>query len=74
MPETHLYQGAYAQSLIAKGRAEGVANAVVRVLASRGIVLSGTDRERIENCCDVELLKVWLIRAISVDSAEELFA
>ena len=70
MPESYLYQGEYAQSL----RARGVAKAVVIVLASRGVVLSDSDRERVYSCSDLALLDVWLIRAISVHSAEELFA
>ncbi|MBT2235203.1 hypothetical protein [Nonomuraea sp. NEAU-A123] len=75
MPESYLYQGEYAQSLLARGRAKGVANAVVIVLKSRGVVLSDADRERVYGCSDLELLlDVWLIRAISVHSAEELFA
>jgi hypothetical protein len=79
LPESYLYQGEYAQSLLARGQAKGVAkgvaNAVVIVLESRGVVLSDADRERVYSCSDLELLfNVWLIRAISVHSAEELFA
>lgn len=74
MPESYLYQGEYAQSLRARGVARGVAKAVVIVLASRGVVLSDSDRERVYSCSDLALLDVWLIRAISVHSAEELFA
>ncbi|MEU0572335.1 hypothetical protein ABZ297_43995 [Nonomuraea sp. NPDC005983] len=79
--ETYLYQGEYAQSLIAKGEtlgeargeARGEAKSVLRVLEYRGISVGDGDRERIMSCLDLDTLEMWLQRALSVDSAEKLF-
>ncbi|MER6943493.1 hypothetical protein ABT294_05650 [Nonomuraea sp. NPDC000554] len=75
--ETYLYQGEYAQSLIARGEilgeARGEAKSVLRVLEYRGISVADGDRERIMSCVDLDTLEMWLQRALSVHSAEELF-
>ncbi|MEV1248498.1 hypothetical protein ACIBO2_06340 [Nonomuraea sp. NPDC050022] len=70
MPESYLYQGEYAQSLIAKGMVKGL----LRVLAACEVVLSDSDRERISTCDDAAQLELWLKRAALISTAEELFA
>jgi hypothetical protein len=72
--DTYLYQGKYAQSLIAEGKAEGEAKGVLLVLESRGLTLSESDRERILGCTDTATLERWLQRAALVDSVDKLFS
>ncbi|MGC9495529.1 hypothetical protein [Streptomyces sp. WG7] len=62
-----------AQSLRAEGYAQGLAEAVLRVLERRGVVVSEEERARIVGCTDPDTLNVWLNRAIAVVSAAEVF-
>lgn len=76
--ETYLYQGEYAQSLIARGKAEGEARgeakAVLMLLADRKAVLSEEDRARIMATTDLAVLERWILRAPFVDTIEKFFA
>ena len=72
--ETYRYQGEYAQSLRAEGRAEGEVKSLLIFLESRGIALSDSDRERITTCGDAARLELWVERAALVSTVEELFA
>jgi hypothetical protein len=58
----------------AEGRAEGEADAVLTVLAARGIQVSDEIREHITSCTDLEQLSAWLRRAITVTTAGDLFS
>ncbi|MDA8369136.1 MAG: hypothetical protein M0026_04630 [Nocardiopsaceae bacterium] len=57
----------------AEGKAEGEANAVLLFLAARGIPVPDEARERITACTDLGQLEVWIRRAATVDTADELF-
>jgi hypothetical protein len=74
---TYPYQGEYAESLLSAGRAEGEARgeakSVLKLLEGRGIAVSEEVRERVLGCQDPVLLDAWLLRAIQVESADELF-
>jgi hypothetical protein len=76
--ETYLYQGEYAQSLIARGKAEGEAKgeakAVLTLLDFRDVALSEEDRARIMATTDLAVLERWIQRASFVSTVEELFA
>ncbi|MEU4234216.1 hypothetical protein AB0F17_58920 [Nonomuraea sp. NPDC026600] len=74
MPESYLYRGEYARSLLAKGETEGMVKVVLKVLDSRGVVLSDSDRERISACNDAACLELWLGRVALISTADELFA
>jgi hypothetical protein len=63
------FQSETAQSL----RAEGRAGALLLLLDRRGVSLSEGERARIVGCSDVEVLDVWLTRAITASSAAEVF-
>lgn len=54
-----------------EGRAESEALAILRFLERRGIALS--DGERVRSCRDLDQLERWLDRAVSVQTAAELF-
>ncbi|MGW0477887.1 hypothetical protein [Nonomuraea sp. NPDC003214] len=80
--ETYLYQGEYAQSLLAKGqergkaegKAEGEARAVLLSLKARAIPVPDEARERISACTDIPTLETWIERAVIIDTIDELFA
>lgn len=60
-----------------EGREEGTvherARAVLRVLDTRGVVVSEAARERVTSCTDLDTLDGWLERAVTVDDADRLF-
>ncbi|GII58950.1 hypothetical protein Pth03_73390 [Planotetraspora thailandica] len=58
----------------AEGRAEGEAAAVLAVLDARGLEVSSDTRDRITSCDDLNVLETWIHRAVTVNSADELFA
>jgi len=57
----------------AEGKAEGKADSILAVLAGRGLAVSPEVGVRIGACKDVATLDQWLLRALSVKNAEELF-
>lgn len=57
----------------AKGRVKERAHSVLRVLEARGIPASDETRERITECTDLDILDQWMVRAVTVTTAEELF-
>lgn len=58
----------------AEGRAEGEANALLTLLAARGIAVSDDAKARITSCTDLDQLQAWISRAITIDTVDELFA
>jgi hypothetical protein len=58
----------------AEGEASGMAHAVLRVLASRGVPVSETARAQISGCRDGATLDRWLAGAVSAESADALLA
>ncbi|MGR6972407.1 hypothetical protein ACU639_22950 [Streptomyces cynarae] len=57
-----------------KGKAEGKAEDILRILDRRGITVPEAARERIATCTDLDTLGTWFDRALTVARAEELFA
>src|SRR5690606_15886596 len=57
-----------------EGRAEGQANALLLLLHHRGVEVTDGDRERIESCDDLDVLDLWLTRAIAATSMTEVLA
>ncbi|MGI8329096.1 hypothetical protein ACRYCC_03970 [Actinomadura scrupuli] len=56
-----------------KGRAEGEAHAVLRVLAARKIEVPDDARDRITGCSDAKQLDLWLDRAVVATCVADLF-
>ncbi|QFG25166.1 hypothetical protein [Actinomadura sp. WMMB 499] len=56
-----------------RGEVRGEAKSVLKILAARGVTVSDEVRERVLACEDEERLDVWLMRAGSVESADDLF-
>lgn len=71
--QSFLYQGKYAQSLIAEGEARGEAKSLLLVLEARGVELSESEREKVLGCTDQQILAAWLKRASSAEKAEDVF-
>jgi hypothetical protein len=57
-----------------EGRAEGEGAAILAVLETRGLEISSDTRDRITRCDDLNMLETWIRRAVTVSSADELFA
>jgi len=88
MTQAHLYQSELFLRLMHQGRAEGraeglqagrlegrrraVAEAILEVLAGRGIAVPGAVADRIRACDDLATLQAWLARAVRVAHAEEV--
>ena len=63
----------WSREKIAQGQAQGRAEALLRVLAARGIAVDEADAQRIRSCSDIALLDSWIERAVSVRAAKNLF-
>jgi predicted transposase YdaD len=57
----------------AKGKAEGEARMILRVLAARGLDVSGDVRERVMACSDLRQLEIWGDRAATAANIEDVF-
>lgn len=57
----------------AKGKADGEAKAVLAVLAARGIDIPDDAKKRITTCTNLEQLDTWIQRAVTIDTAHDLF-
>ncbi|GAA2317868.1 hypothetical protein GCM10010149_82850 [Nonomuraea roseoviolacea subsp. roseoviolacea] len=69
MSLAHLYKSEYAQQIEARGKAK----ALLRILHHRGVPVEPAVRERIMSCSDTDLIEVWVVRALNVTTADELF-
>lgn len=66
-------QSNFAKTHLSKGRVAGEADALLRVLAARRIVVPDDVRGRIEGCEDLEQLGRWIDRAATAESVDDLF-
>uniref|UniRef100_A0AAU3GZ26 Transposase n=1 Tax=Streptomyces sp. NBC_01401 TaxID=2903854 RepID=A0AAU3GZ26_9ACTN len=57
----------------AEGRVQGRAESVLLLLGARGVDVADAARERVAGCTDPELVRQWLVRAVSVTTAEAIF-
>ncbi|WP_367043807.1 hypothetical protein [Streptomyces sp. Je 1-332] len=57
----------------AEGEAEGKVEALLLFLEVRGILIPDSSLQRIHACTDLATLDRWLVRAVTVDDADELF-
>jgi predicted transposase YdaD len=58
----------------AEGLVEGEARSVLRILDARRLAPSEEQRQRVISCTDAAQLDLWLDRAITADTADEVFA
>ncbi|HEY6728703.1 MAG TPA: hypothetical protein VI197_32050 [Polyangiaceae bacterium] len=73
LPEGYEFQSETVRKSIEKGRIAEKAADVLDVLDARGVAFSSEQRERILGCTDLETLKQWHRRAVTVTSTDELF-
>lgn len=64
----------YGDAKRAEGKAEGKAEAILAVLAARGIAMDNETRERIAACASIATLDMWIARAATAASAQEVIA
>jgi hypothetical protein len=70
----YVFQGTTAKKLQAKGEAIGEAMSVLKFLAARRIPVSDEQKARILACTDLAVLDRWIEQAVSIASADQLFA
>jgi hypothetical protein len=58
----------------AEGRAAGIAEAILKVLAVRGVAVGGEQRQEIVRCHDLEQLERWLLRAALADATDDVLS
>ncbi|MFC7826718.1 hypothetical protein [Streptomyces sp. NPDC057375] len=67
------FQSQTAQNLRAEGRAVGRAEAILLLLGDRGVEVPEEARGRILGCQDLEVLDLWVRRAVTAVSVAEVF-
>ena len=79
--DTYEWQSDFARKYVGIGREEGreegresVAESVIAVLEARGFTASDEVRRRIHSCTDLQTLKKWVPKAVTVDRPEDLFS
>jgi hypothetical protein len=70
---TYEYQTELFRQWIAQGREEGELAAILEVLDARGIKVDEESRQRLMACKELSQIKLWLRKAVTVQSARELF-
>lgn len=77
MPDLRKYLSAAEQRTYdraeARGKASGKAEAVLKILAKRGLTTTPLHRRQIEECTDLKTLDRWFDQALTAESAGELF-
>jgi flagellar biosynthesis/type III secretory pathway protein FliH len=58
---------------LTEGRAEGEVRALLAILNARGIPVSDAAHTRITSCTDLDQLDVWVRRAITAPTIQDLF-
>lgn len=64
----------FAANLFKRGKAEGEAKTLLKILDHRGVALTPAQRATIAECHDPRRVEVWVDRAFMVATADELFA
>ncbi len=56
-----------------EGKAEGKAEALHAILAARSFHVPDTLEQRIRACTDPDILQLWLVRAATASTVEDVF-
>lgn len=70
--ESYEYLSDWARENIAKGQTEGKTEAILTVLAARGIEVPDELNDKIRKCRDLDRLDAWIRAAATVQSADAL--
>lgn len=81
LPPNYQFQSEFARTYFSRGKAAGVAEGtaigkaedILLILRTRGVSVGVTHEKRIRRCDDPAQLERWLVRALSVTAAKELF-
>ncbi|WP_344590155.1 hypothetical protein [Actinomadura vinacea] len=73
MLDDYQWQSDFAIKHRSEGRAEGEARALLMFLRARKICVSDETREQITGCTDLDRLELWLKRAATINTTDELF-
>ena len=68
-----VFRDEFIDGLLDRGRAEGEAAMLLRVLAARGFTVPDDVRQRVESCADIAQLEAWGDRAVTAKSLDEIF-
>ncbi|SHH99446.1 hypothetical protein SAMN05444521_3111 [Streptomyces sp. 3214.6] len=68
------YKSSISEEIRAEARVQTAAEDILIVLEARGLDVPDETRDRVTDCDDLDLLCHWLTRAVTVASAEEIFA
>ncbi|WP_063737003.1 hypothetical protein [Streptomyces sp. RTd22] len=69
----NFFRSEHSQVAFTDVRIESRAEDILRVLGQRDLDVTAETRERIEPCRDLDVLGVWLDRAVTASRTEELF-
>lgn len=72
--DTSFFTSYLSEEIRDEGRAQGEAKALLRLLERRAVNVPEEAQERIRACTDIDQLDRWFDRAVTAESAEELFA
>ncbi|MYX26498.1 hypothetical protein GTY75_07395 [Streptomyces sp. SID8381] len=67
------YKSYLSEEIRDEGRAQGRAEDVLLVLEQRGLEISEEVRRRVTECDDLDVLRTWLTRAVTVAKPEDIF-
>ena len=67
------FKDEFVDGLLDRGRAEGEAAMLLRVLAARGFTVPDNIRQRVQSCTDTATLEAWGDRAVTATSLDEIF-
>ena len=59
---------------LTRGKVEGEADAILRVLDARGLTVTAAQRTRILGCTDLQQLQEWITRAATATTVAGIFA
>ncbi|MFE0062946.1 hypothetical protein ACFWZ5_43470, partial [Streptomyces sp. NPDC059003] len=71
---TAFFRSERAMKLRAEGRVKERAQTILQVFEQRGLAVPDPVRERLMSCQDLETLRVWFNRSLTVTKADDLFA
>lgn len=63
----------FGRMFIEEGRVEGHREALLRIIETRRLSLTGDQRARIETCTEKAVLDAWIARAITAPSSDAIF-
>ncbi|MFD1543418.1 hypothetical protein [Nonomuraea guangzhouensis] len=64
----------FTKQLFDKGKVEGEAVAVIRILKARGINVPQDAHDRITECKDPDQMEEWIVRAATATTLDDVFA